>query len=469
MSASWFIVKLLSVVYMAFLARRLGPEGLGVFSIALILTPWFIMFSSLSLQTLGTHFVSQYRIEKKDVGSLIKSVFLLTFFFGGSATLLHFLVAPLVATHFFHDVSLTSYLQLGSFVIFLSVIYYGYISIVRGFKRFSLYATIDVLKEVFLVGFGLLFVGYFNMSVLGAILAVLTSYLILFFFNPAKNVAWAHKHHAPFKPIIISSLWFMSVGLFLSFFTTLDRFFLGFLQSKEAVGLYVSALGIVNMGMFFASSLKNTMLPVLSEYLAKKKVAFDTVLVHYIHKLLSYGIIIAGLFMMFVITYRKELILLIFGKAYVAAVSYLAVMIFALVFMILYLFAHTLMLSMDRMKKATVMYIIVLLLSVGLFYWFIQIFGALGAAYGLLFSCVLLDIGFYFFVLSDIPLKKRSLFFLLFVTLVATAVTFFLPIAFVERTFLFIFVVMCYLLLLFLLKYFGLREFQAILGRILKR
>ncbi|HLC72287.1 MAG TPA: oligosaccharide flippase family protein [Candidatus Nanoarchaeia archaeon] len=469
MSASWFIVKLLSVVYMAFLARQLGPTGLGTFSIALLLTPWFIMFSSLSLQTVGTHFVSQFRAAKKDMGSLIKSIFLLTFGLGGIATVLHFLAAPFAATYFFHDASLTPYLQLGSFVILLSVVYYGYIGIVRGFKRFYLYATLDVLKEVFLVGLGFLLVGYFGMSVMGALLAVLGSHVVLLFFRPAPGVNWITKKHAPLKPLMVSSLWFTSIGLLLSFFTTLDRFLLGFLQSKAALGLYVSALGIVNMGMFFASSVKNAMLPVLSEHLTKKKKLTDPVFAHYIHKLLSYGMIVAGLFIMFVITYRVEILSLIFGSDYLAAAPYLAIMIFALLFMTLYLLAHTLMISLDRMHQASVMCIVVLLLSTILFYVMIRTFGVVGAAYGLVFSYVLLDIGYYFFVFRDLTFRKGSLGFLLFLTLAAASCTFFLPMAFVQRTFFFAVLTGGYLALLFVLNYVGFREFQVLLTKLLRR
>ena len=266
-------------------------------------------------------------------------------------------------------------------------------------------------------------------------------------------------------PIIYSSLWFTAVGLILSLITNVDRFILGFLQSKETVGLYAGAMSIFHIGTFFSSSVKNSMLPVLSEYFAKTTTFKNPVFIRYINKIMSYSIIVAGFFMFFVLGFRNELIFLFFGEQYRDAAVYVVLLVFALIFFSTYLFAPTLMISLDRLKSATLMCLLSFILSGVCMYFLTRLIGALGTAYGFIFSFLLLNIGYYGFILRDLPFHWTRQGILIFLTL---GIAYILTTIFGSLLLRIIFVGSFSLLYLFFLwigKYLEKRELEIIFKR----
>jgi len=77
---SSIFILILSLFYTSIIARALGPEGFGAFSLAILMTPWLITFSSFALEPTTTKLISEFKAKNKSVSPLIRSSYLIEFY-----------------------------------------------------------------------------------------------------------------------------------------------------------------------------------------------------------------------------------------------------------------------------------------------------------------------------------------------------------------------------------------------------
>ncbi len=460
------LVKLLSLVYTSMIARALGPEGLGALNLAMLMVPWFIAGSSFSLQTVATQVIASFKSRKLDIIPVMRGLFLLTFLSGLGATLLHFFVSPFVARFFFHDDHLAWPIALASLIILFSVLYNVLLGVERGLKRFRSYAFLEFLKQIFLVVATFCFIVYFGYGVKGALYALIFSpALVIFLYLLRHRRLFAHG--AVNKEGMLSfgfSLTF--VGLLLSLFLSLDRFILGFLQSQETVGYYAASLTLLNLGFYFVGGIKNTAFPFLSEKFSQTKNLSDHRVIDYFSKITTYTLLFIGVIMIGLMMFRHELIFLIFGSDYYLSIDLLMIMIFSLPFLTLYILIHTLSISIQRIREATLASAIALIVGVVIFYIFTRTWNVTGTAYALVVSSMILSIFYYILTMTSVRIRFAPVFFVvLYVTLFTFALSF-VEGSFLFRVFIFLFAHLVYLLLSLLFRFIEWAELLFAFSRI---
>ena len=82
LTISSVFVKLLSLVYIPVLARVLGPEDFGMYNLAFLLIPWFVMFSSFSMEGAMTKLIAEARAKRRPTPPYIRDSIVISMVFG---------------------------------------------------------------------------------------------------------------------------------------------------------------------------------------------------------------------------------------------------------------------------------------------------------------------------------------------------------------------------------------------------
>ena len=155
------------------LARWLGPEGKGIYSLA-ILVPWMIFwFVSLGVGVANIYYTGQKKYSCSQIvsNSLFIAVIVIAFI-----AVLYFPSLPVIAKSLVKNIDIR-FLRI-SFFIFPLILITSYLGgVPQGLQQIKEVSTIDILKTLTNLGFIVLFVVLLKMSINGAITATLISFL----------------------------------------------------------------------------------------------------------------------------------------------------------------------------------------------------------------------------------------------------------------------------------------------------
>ena len=467
LSIGVLIAKLLSVSYTLVLARILGPEEMGAFTLSLLLVSWFSIVALLSVQTVSTQLISEYVAKKIDISKPITASLFLGTTAAVLATIVHFFIAGFVATTFYNDTGLTKYIQFASLIIFGTVIFHTALGIERGMKKFVSYATIESSKQAIMLGIGLFFLLALGWRIMGAIAAAIIAPGIIAIVVYVRYRKYFNKDFWPeAKRIFKLGLGITLMSAFITVFTSIDKFILGVISTKEIVGLYVPAITIVTfLGLFLPGSMKNAVFPYVVESYTKGEYKEAR---HYMEKVLLYYNMLVGIAIIPAMFFRREGIALAFGSDYLAAVEPLAIMLFGAFYFSMFIIMQSFVLGTNKIKEG----IYATALSVGIAtvtnFILISNFGLNGAAYALVINTLILATSYSYIVKKAIGLRLRKLIFSLVILNGILLLSYFL--SSYENLFvrigLSLIVIGIYLGLLFLFKFIGKGEINFVLAKV---
>lgn len=304
----------------AYLARRLGPEGYGLFAVAAALVAWIewslvVMFSRASVR-----FVAD-AADWRPIGATILSIHLLLAL---AATLLLFLLAPLAASAF-GTPALSGYLRVFALDIPLFSLAHAHRNILVGLGRFTERAWAAaarwigrLLLVVLLVELGL--------SITGAILGTVGASLVELtvarrYVRPvfSARAALRVRHLLGYAiPLLLSAL-------ALRLFDKLDLVSLTALGgTPERAGLYAAAQNLSILPSLIALSFSPVLLSVLTRAVREGEPARAWTIgreaLRILLLLVPFGALVAGA--------SPELVSLLFGPAFGPAAPLLSLLIF---------------------------------------------------------------------------------------------------------------------------------------------
>lgn len=433
LSISFLLGKLLSFFYVPILSRYLGPEGMGTFNLAILITPWIISLSALSLPFIIAQLIAEQHTSYP-LKTIIGTSLVIGFVFGLIATFLYFLLTPVIAIRLFHDASLLPYLQLGSPLILFSVIYIFSQGVVRGLKDFKRIAFYDFLKQFLnlVLGTFLLVLGY---RVGGVILAMILSTVFVVLLYLYRNL---RGQMLSFSFPLVRYLVFIGGGItffgfLLTLLSSLDRFFLGTSVDKTTVGLYVAAASLITTSIFFPNSLKNSAFPYIAEYYAQGNI---TLAKRIIEQSLRYLLILIGVFFITMMLFRYEIITLLLGRSFLPAVPIFQLLLYSLPFQSIYVFLHLIIILVKEVRRGVVSLFFIVLLATLLYRFFVPLYGVLAAACLFVFGCFLISFCYSYLVWKKIPVHYGQTFLLIILQfLLVTVASFVLGSFFVKLLF----------------------------------
>lgn len=244
------------VLVFPYIARILGPQGLGNAHFALQFSKYFVTTASLGIPIYGMREVAKVKNKKAKLNKLVSELLLLNIITAFISTLVYIIVLYSSGT-----------LQQNSdlFAIAALQVLLGFLAIdwlFAGLEDFKIITIRSLVIRVITVVFLLLFVkteGDVFPYLLISILSILSGHLWNLFYAFTKvTFSFSNlnlSHHL--KPIFIIFL----MNVCIAMYTIFDTVWVGFLSTATAVGMYISAVKLSKIGIPIVSALGTVLLP----------------------------------------------------------------------------------------------------------------------------------------------------------------------------------------------------------------
>jgi teichuronic acid exporter len=320
------VSTLISAVAGIFLARTLGAEQYGVYSIILIPVSIVFLIQDLGTSPALTRFCSMYRRQGRadDLGEVIRTGLVFVSLTSLALSVVLFFSSGVIASAFFHRPEIEGLLKIVSFAVFGSGLYGAVQSIFVGYERMGLRSVIDVSYSLVRGGFmiALLLVG---LGTMGALFSVLVGYtmagflgvlLILVFIKPGRGSksGW-HTLDLMLAygfPSYAGSLLMGGLSYWCSSLMTLY-------VSSALIGNYSAALNFTVLVGFVTMPIGTTLFPLFSKYSRG-----DSQLGMVFKKAVKYASLVTIPVMALLILVSGPLTQVIYGEGYAYAAFFLS-------------------------------------------------------------------------------------------------------------------------------------------------
>ena len=159
------IVFVLAGISFIVVARLLGPSTYGIYILAMAIVGIFGSVGDLGIGTSFNKFIPEYlgRKEHNEIRGLLINGYALLVLFGGTLTLVTFLLSGVFAAYVFHNLADTGLIEMASFLIIMSILYTDSYDALIGFgtgKGIAITAAVEasfqsgVSIALALLGFG---------------------------------------------------------------------------------------------------------------------------------------------------------------------------------------------------------------------------------------------------------------------------------------------------------------------------
>ncbi|MDG6219225.1 MAG: oligosaccharide flippase family protein, partial [Candidatus Thermoplasmatota archaeon] len=225
------------------LARYLGPEGMGLFSMITIITGMVERFASLGIPAA----LIKYSAETKDgdkINELLSSAYISMLLIGFLSSLLMIIFSETIA-NFFGIPNLSLYLKIYAIATPFSFLYSINLSFFNGKREMKKYSYLEVVKSTinFILILFLLYSGYDLIGVLiGSIFALLIALYISLKMLYGK-VSFSFKNfYASIKKLVSFGLKVMFAGTINLLNYEADILLIGYFLAAQDVGYYSVAI-----------------------------------------------------------------------------------------------------------------------------------------------------------------------------------------------------------------------------------
>lgn len=333
--------KIFTYFYRVIIARYYGPETYGLFSLALMIFGFFLIFSSFGLTDGLLRYVSFYRGKKEisKINYLLKFSLVVLFISSILAATIFFFLSNFISLNIFHNANLEIYLRYFSFTIPIAIFSGIFLSIIRAYEEIKWYSFFQnilqtVTRIVFLITFILLaYIGIkSNAIIVSFFLGYLSMLIVTYLFCRYKlpGVFLKKPITSKQKKLIISKLFLYSwpiifSGGIMSLFYWIDSFFLGYLKGAEPVGFYNAAVPIAMLLFMTPEIFMQLFFPLINRYYSNKNYE----LIKQLSKQLGKWIFMIN-FPIFILIFifPGGAINILFGSQYLVAQNVLRILIF---------------------------------------------------------------------------------------------------------------------------------------------
>lgn len=426
-----FLSKILSYVYRIVIAREFGPDIYGVFSLAIMVVGWFMVFSSLGLKEGLLRYIPLFRgkKEKEKIKFVFRFVFKISLVSGIFFGAVLFFLSDFISIKIFHNSSLAIFLKFFSLAIPFSVLANPLISSLRAYEKISwhtfisniLYNAVRVFFLILLLFFGLGIKSIFFSYVSGFFMLFLASYVVckhkikeLFFKSRLKQ----RVKRAISKELIFYSIPLIFFSLMLTLFSWVDLFLIGYFKSSFEVGLYNAAVPIAMLLGIIPGLFVQLFFPLITKEYSRGKLDLIKELSKQVGKwtfMLNLPILIL------IVLFPEFIINILFGNEYLVSSNALVILSLGMFFSSILVVSNQLLYMIGKSKIILVDIILALTLNFSLNYFLIpmeKIFfidnalGINGASIATTISLIFFNLLFLFqakHYLSIIPARKKML------------------------------------------------------------
>jgi len=323
---SSIVVLLLHFFQKPIMARYLGPDGLGLFSISLMIVGILELITLFGIDYALVKFVAEHKEDKEKVYSLISSALFTILIIGIMASLSLFLLSDALADIFDMPL-LSSLLKIYAFAFSFSVLHGIIIGCFRGLREMKYYAFIRILQAslalMFILAFIIIGMGVKG-AMLGTILAIITTVSIAMMIMKRFVRFTVSDYRKNVKMLLSFGSRMVSANMIGYVYLYIDAIMIGYFLTSTDVGYYEIATSLSKFFLLFPNAIGTVAYPTISAYWARGDIQAINKLVDKAMKYSSCVLTFAG---MAIIFFAEEVITFIFSSKFLPAVIPLAILI----------------------------------------------------------------------------------------------------------------------------------------------
>lgn len=379
--------KLLAFVYFVIVARLVGAENVGIYTVALAVTTIFSVFIDL-----GTSPVLIREVAKKTytIQSLLSNILLFKIII--SLLVYGSVIVTVYLLDYSHDIIRLVYVS--GFVMILDSIVLTIYSILRGQQQLKYEAVGVFINQLVIITVGLVGLLFFSTDLMVLMIAFFVGSAINCLYGFISIKKECKVDLVPrFNPVLMKSIFmlaapFAMAGIFTRVYSYVDTLLIkGYLGARE-VGWYSTAYKIPFALQFIPTAFAASIYPAMSDLYKKKSDRISNVF----EKSMFYLMLIAFPVSFGIYSIADELIIQFYTAEYEPSVGILKIMIFGVLFIFLNFPLGSLLSACDKQRINTVFIGLTMLVNVCANVILIPRVGAQGAAIAFLVSH-----GFLFF------------------------------------------------------------------------
>ncbi|MDD2890372.1 MAG: oligosaccharide flippase family protein [bacterium] len=434
-------VKCIEVVTSIIVARLLGPQKLGMFSIIRYLLDLLCIFTVIGIPSAMVKFIAELP-EKPSNYSLISTAFIITLIPTLIICAITNLASGFIANNIYHEPLLENLIKISLITLFaMSLLAFGE-SILQGLQAIKNLALIRIIYSLLALPITILLVFYGNLK--GAIISravVMSLSIIIVFFALSRihiRQSWQLelKYHSLIDSSFIKKLLNLALPIFLSgvlmvpalwIVTTRLSIDKGFVQ----VGLFNVAYALMQVILFVSVAVGTPFLP----YISKINVEAPKELSSIIGNILYIVGIVTLFIALFFALFSHKILLLLYGTKYLDAWQILIFLsISAFLASLGYIIGYYL-LAVNKMWIGMGFNLLWFVTLIGISIPLVKFYGIIGLGFSYIGSYTILIIAMLIFIKKELMLKLTPLVLLLFSGLLFFAISYHLVSHFYGKVF----------------------------------
>lgn len=398
----------LGYIYQVSMGWFLGPAGYGILGVSLAIMNILALFSELGIPVAVTKYVSEYEAKKewKNVSGVIQSGIKFTAYLGIATAVIFAFFIPILSDYFKNQEYLFTLSVVAATIPVISILA-TYRGALQGFQLIKEYSMLSIAEAVVRVVIAIVLV-YIGFYVLGAILAfaicILITVSLAFFF--LRKISLEKNATFPIKKSLLFAIPVTIASAALLILTNTDIICIKLLTPKllsdTLAGYYNAAAIIARIPVYIVSPLLIVLLPAVSSVYA---IDDQNKLKLYTEIAFRYVILLVIPMCVGLIVLSKDLISLLYPRAFLYGAPALAVLAFGSIFSALFSIASTLIIGIGKPQLTMRILALAAIINIPLNIILVSKFSIIGAAFATTISCLFAAVLTLFYIARVIQVE----------------------------------------------------------------
>ncbi len=409
LSIAYIFQKLLAFIYFVFIARLLGVDNVGQYTLAMSFTTMFAVFIDLGTTPILTREIAK---DEQKCNAYLSSVYSSKFII---SIVVYFIIVFLVNILNYSS-ALKLLIYVSGFVMIVDSFVLSTYGVLRGLHTLKYESIGIILNQTIAMIIGILALIFILQKPIVIILAFLIGSLVnlIFALYNLKN-KYSFKFQFGFSKKLLKHLYKLSFpfalsNIFTRVYTYIDTILLKHFLGNISVGLYGVAYKIPFSLQFIPNAFSASIYPAMSTFFVHnhKKLAQTWELANKYLTILSIPMV-WGIFLL-----SKNIILKFYGIEYQGAVNILKVLSFGLFFIFANYPLGALLAACNKQKINTILVALTACINIVFNLVLIPLYGPIGSAFSFVISQLFLYALSFLFVSKIIYISLKNLLILFF-------------------------------------------------------
>ena len=317
--AGSMVVLLLHFLQKPIMARYLGPDGLGLFSMVIMTAGIITVIAGLGIDGALVKYVAEYKDDKNRLHAVFSSAFITVAIFGVVASVVLFVFSDKLAG-IFDMPSLSYLLKIYAFVLPFSLMYGVILGFLNGLREMKYYSFVNTLNGIIVVLLivTFLFLGFgVKGAVIGDMLALIVVMVIAgIIVNKFVNFTIS-DYRKNTKTLTLFGSQVMLTNTINMINYQADTLLIAYFMTATDVGYYAVAVSLSRFFWRIPQSVQMIAYPATSEYWAKGEIHSLNKMIDKSMKYSACLLLTVGLGVWF---FAKEIIVLLFGQSFASSI-----------------------------------------------------------------------------------------------------------------------------------------------------